>query len=679
MEIAAPQDAAISLRWSTLRRLRPFLYLAVLAAVNLYVCRGAFYTPSTGHFNSMHGEWMALARLGNFTSWKPQWWPWWGAGVPLEYTYAPLVPALTAALARFEHNAYDLAFNQLSAIVYCALPIFFYLGSWRLSGKPGRSFVAALACSLLTPFNLLMPDTTFHWSSVRDARRFVLVFEWDDLPHLLSLSLLPLGVWWLARALGRRAPAYYAMAGAAFAAMMLANMFGAVLVALTILTVPLLMDPFRRLSNFVRAAAIGAGAYIFICPWLPPSLILTIRSNSILDGEAAKGGAAIIALGIVGLAAMNVARWARGLCDSWTARWLAVIGCVVILIPLIDYYAGLHFVPQAGRYKNEADLALIWVGVFAAGTVAKRFSAVAQNAIVALLVVAAIPQIIHQRRYARAVLRPVDVASSIEFRAAQWTEQHLPGARVMLSGSMATWGNVFTNQQQVAAEAYTTTPNFENYLATYMLYSGQNAAEKDAAISVLWLQAFGAKAVAVPGPQSPEYWKPYANPRKFDGVLPVLWAERDTKIYQLTGQPYTLAHVVRAADLVQHAPVNGLDTAEIQKYVTAIANPAMNARFRWNGNGRAVIDARLAAGDIVSAQVTYFPGWRVRANGMEAKVRRDGIGLMAIETSCTGECHIELDYQGSAELRYCRVMSAGFMGLLLLIGGFEQWRRLRRV
>src|ERR1035437_828646 len=76
--------------------LLPLLYLCILAWINIYVCREAFFTESTGHFNSIHCEWLALASLGDFHLWSPSWWPRWGDGSPLEYTYAPLVPALIA-------------------------------------------------------------------------------------------------------------------------------------------------------------------------------------------------------------------------------------------------------------------------------------------------------------------------------------------------------------------------------------------------------------------------------------------------------------------------------------------------------------------------------------------------------------------------------------------------------
>lgn len=177
--------------------IRPYLYLLVLAWVNVYICREAFYTASTGHFNSMHGEWMALARLGDFSWFHASWWPWWGAGSPLEYTYAPFVPMLTAWIAAAPHDSIALAFHQLSGAVYCLTPVVMYVASWKVSGSAGYSFIAAAACSLLSPVLWAMPDGQFHWRAFRDAREFMLIFEWDDLPHLLSILFLPALVWFL--------------------------------------------------------------------------------------------------------------------------------------------------------------------------------------------------------------------------------------------------------------------------------------------------------------------------------------------------------------------------------------------------------------------------------------------------------------------------------------------------
>ncbi len=657
-------------------RILPWVYLGILAWAGIYICREAFLTESTGHFNSMHGEWMALARLGGFHFWSPSWWRWWGNGVPLEYTYAPLTPVLTAAIAHLTHSSYALAFNQLTGLVYCLTPLFLYLAAWKLSGSAGYSFAAALACSLLSPITLLAPDTTFRAASVLDPRRLFLMFEWDDLPHVMAITLLPVAVWFLYRALTRAAWFDAVAAGLALAGMMLANMFGLVLAGLVALTVPLTIERRPRLAHFTRSAVIGVGAWIAVCAWLPPSLLLTIHSNSILSNEASRTGPALAAFAVALLVCVIMWAVGRRFAGSWAFRWLLLFGCLMVLIPLLDRYAGLHFVPQPVRYKIEADLAIVWIVVFLLRLLIGRIPASGRALLVFVLLVLAARQVIHCRRYAKPLLRPVDTAQSIEYRASAWIAKNLPGRRVMLPGSVFLWADAFANIPQVGAEPYTTTPDWSEHLATYIVDTGQNAGKDDAAVSILWLKAFGAQAVVVPGPQSPEYWKPFVNPRKFDGVLPVLWRERDTTIYRVSDRPYSLAHVLRPEALVHHAPVNGLDTAEIRRYVAALEDPAAPAAtWDWQGDDKAVIEARLEPGQIVSAQITYAPGWHARVNGSARPIRPDGLGLMAVDPRCSGDCTIALEYDGGAELRTCRAVSAGFSVWIAGLLVYRGWRR----
>jgi hypothetical protein len=276
-------------------------------------------------------------------------------------------------------------------------------------------------------------------------------------------------------------------------------------------------------------------------------------------------------------------------------------------------------------------------------------------------------QVVSWRRYAKQLLQPADSAQSIEYRTANWIERNLPGQRVMMVGSIGQWAEVFTRVPQLGGQQYPTAPNFSQQVAVYIVDTGQNAGARDGAVSILWLKAFGARAIAVPGPQSPEYWHLVADPRKFEGVLPVLWRERDTTIYLVSDGPFSLAHIVRPDDLVRHTPINGLDVGEIRRYVTALEETASApAALSWEGDNKAVIQARLQPGQVVSAQITYSPGWHARVNGAARDIRPDGIGLMAIDPGCAGECSIVLDYDGGAELRACRIASASFLTLLII-------------
>ncbi len=289
--------------------------------------------------------------------------------------------------------------------------------------------------------------------------------------------------------------------------------------------------------------------------------------------------------------------------------------------------------------------------------------------ILPLLVLRRPPGLSSYRRFAKPMLRQVDTAQSIEYQTAKWIEEHLPGQRVMMMGSIGFWANAFTDVAQVGSQPYTTAPNWNQQLATYIIKAGKDPGDQDAAVSILWLKAFGAQAVSVPGPQSPEYWKPFANPGKFERVLPVLWRERDHRVsIGFQSGHFSLAHVLRPDELVHHAPIHGLDVGELRRFVAAMEDPAAPpATLHWEGNNRAVIQARLQPGEVVSAQITYHPGWHARVNGSEREIRPDGIGLIALDAGCSGDCRIVLDYDGGPELRTCRLASAAFSTLLMIV------------
>jgi hypothetical protein len=94
----------------------PWLYLLILACINIYICREAFVTDSIGHWNSIHGQWISLARIAGLDWLKPTWWPYWGGGAPLEFTYAPLIPAAMAVMVRLFHCSPEAALNVLTGL-----------------------------------------------------------------------------------------------------------------------------------------------------------------------------------------------------------------------------------------------------------------------------------------------------------------------------------------------------------------------------------------------------------------------------------------------------------------------------------------------------------------------------------------------------------------------------------
>ena len=263
------------------------------------------------------------------------------------------------------------------------------------------------------------------------------------------------------------------------------------------------------------------------------------------------------------------------------------------------------------------------------------------------------------------------------YRLARWMDANMHGARVMVGGAYSLYFNGFTDTPQVHGGNDPTLPNFTLRVAMFSIYTGMNAGARDGENAVLWLKALGAHAVSVPGPGSQEYYKPFANPRKFDGLLPVLWREGDDTIYGVPARSDSLAHVMEPGDLVRHTPIHGLDTAEVQRFVAALDSPSYPAApWRWTSQHSAEIRASLAPGQVVSTQVTYCPGWRASAGGVPQPVAKDGLGFLVVKPACQGACEITLSFDGGPEWRITCLLSLAVM-LLVLGLAVREFRRPR--
>jgi len=614
----------------------------VLLWVNAYICRDLFFVDYTGHTNSIQGLWISMAELAGEHWYRPSWWPFHDGGMPFEHTYMPLVPAATAVYAKLAGCSPSRAFNAITAIVYCLGPLTLFLMAWQMTRAAGYSFWAALAYSLTSPARALIPDPNFNPAFLWTSRRLYTMVVWDDVPHGAAVCLIPLMILFLSLSLERRRPIYYVLTGACMALAVLFSVFGAVAILMSVICLLFVLPGEQLRSNLILVIAIGAVAYLAICAFLPPSLIATVRSNQQQYPADRWSTASLTALSAVAVGwAMlwTVLRRATG--DRWL-RFFILFAFLSSSIPLLDAYANRHFLPQAGRYQPEMEIALALAFVFAIRPFAEKLPRGVKVALACLLLSIAAEQVVSHRRYAKEVGWPRDQVRGIEYRVAQWFNQNLPSQRVMVPGSIAQWFNVWSKNPQLSGGSYSTTPNQSQQAAMINIL-----AEANATTSILFLKAFGIQAVTVSGPKSTEFWKPYANPKKFDGVLPVLWQEDDVTIHKVPQRTTSLAHVIPST------------ASTLETYVAALDDPAIPlAEMKWDGFRRAVIRTTANKDQLISVQTTYHPGWHARANNRPVEIRRDALGFLLIRPECEGPCEVELSYDGGWEYKLCRAISA---------------------
>ncbi|MEO7143259.1 MAG: hypothetical protein ABI165_07110 [Bryobacteraceae bacterium] len=656
-------------------------YAIVLLWINVYVCRELFWAQ-TAYMNSMHGFWIALARWGG--GWfHATWWPYWDCGIPFEFTYAPLIPGLIGAWAALRGVPYAAALQAITGAVYCLAPLTLFAAAWLLTRAPGYSFLAALIYSLTSPSQLLLPDGTFPLDRLRDARRLILLAVWDDLPHLVAVALLPLAILFLTLAIRKRGLIYCGAAALLIAAMALASPFGPVIAGMAALC---LLFVFRRevyRRNFAIVLGIGAFAYAIAAPFLSPSLIEAIRAASTNKGEEGWTLGSVTALAMVWVGWVILWRYLRKWSGEWTTQFFILFAYLVSSVPILAVYFHRQFLPQPERYKLEMALALPPAVVFGVRRLLEKAPRTLKAALLFLLLALAGEQIVNYRHLAKEILRPGDVTQTVEYRASMWADENLHGVRLMLPGSIGQWANAFARVPQFSGGSWSMAYNPVEQRGLAAIYNGGETAAEDARVSLLWLKAFGVGAVLVNGPASQEYWKAFAHPNKFDGVLPVLWRANDAAIYRVPQRTESLAHVVPETALMSRSPSRAGDTAGLERYVEALDDPSLPpAAFQWDGTNRIRIQSELHRGQVVSVQVSYHAGWRATAGGRTIPVGKDGLGLMWLRPQCAGLCEIQLDYDGGWELRLLRCLSFAAITVMLLLAlraAFRYWRAGRFV
>jgi hypothetical protein len=427
--------------------------------------------------------------------------------------------------------------------------------------------------------------------------------------------------------------------------------------------------------NLLVTAAIGLFSYAICSPFLSPSNILAIGSASNGGGGGSWTIGSFTALAIVATGWALLWHYLPRWTEDWRLQFFALFAWLTCSVPLMFTYLNRQFILEPGRYKVEMEFSLSLLAIFAARPVFARIPRPLRVCLLFLLVALAAEQIVAQRKFAKAVLAPVDATQTIEYRASIWARDHLPGIRVFMPGSIGKWTDAFTNLEQFAGGSWSVAYNPIQQRANEGIYNGGDTPEQDARVAIAWLKAYGTGAIAVSGPNSQELWRGFGHPKKFDGILPALWSVDDVTIYRVPLRSDSLAHVVPVSALVRRAPSGPRDTGDVEKYGAALEDRSLPAvEFRWEGRNRIHISAVAWPGQAVSVQVTHHPGWHAKANGISRQIKADGLGLMWLQPGCNGPCDVQLEYDGGTELLICRLLSAVALAALVV---FFLWGAVR--
>ncbi|HYO82213.1 MAG TPA: hypothetical protein VES20_12480 [Bryobacteraceae bacterium] len=624
----------------TWRRILICVLLALgLLWLNAYIARDLFISGHTGKTNSMHGYWTAMARHATLRHWLwPSWWPYWDGGMPFEWTYAPLVPALTSLHARLTGADAALSFGWVTGWFYCFTPVTLFVCAAVLSRKLVASFAAGVLYSLTAPTQMILPDAAWKLAQWSDARRLYLVASWDEAPHVAALTFLPLVVLFTALGLSDGRTRWWLLASVSMSLCVLANAFGATAVVLTLCCVLVAWGANQPLASMARITAAGALGWCMIAGWLPFSQISSMRAAAETHGHG-WSLTSITALALVLCAATLAWACCRRLwrCGAW-GTFIALFATLMLSIPAIYIWTERQFLPQSGRYKVEAELGLALALAFGIEALLRRTPVPVKAAVCLLGLAVAVEQTVKYRKYEKLLVHSADMQQTIEGRIAAFFQRTMPDARVAVPGSLAQWLNNFGPQQQFAGSSWSTAYNPEQQNLNSAWQGATTPEEVTASLALL--REFGVSAYAVPGPASPEFWKAVAKP-ELHANCETLWMEQDTRVCRL--------------------PNTG----------DALVQPA--GQLRWRTANEFAVSA-ATSGAATSIRITWHPGWRAYADGKQLVLSRDQHGLIRLEKPPAAPGAIRFVYDGGWELKLTRMLmySTWFLLLAYVV------RRLRR-
>jgi hypothetical protein len=573
-------------------------------------------------------------------SWNPLWY----LGFPFEWFYTPLLPGLVAIVGKLINDV-PAAYRLVAAAGYALGPAALYVATRTVSRSRVAAIFAALAFIFVPSISYLLPGlqgdaTAFSGAALPPPWRLVALVEYGEGPHVLSLSLALLALAAGARYISAPSGARLLIAVAAVVAVALTNLIGVLGAAVFLGLVPASERMGGRAEGrYARLFVIGALAVLLSMGWYSVGFIRAVFGFSTPGGS--DGGTAYLWLPALLIATLAAVAWLdRRLPEggALAVGWIAVFGAIVVA----RQFAAVALAPQPIRYALELDAAAaMGIGIAAAWVLRRpavfqrgRLRAAASVALAAVVIAIGAGGWLTVRDRLAADSEWRDWS---ERRVALWLSQHLaPGERAYLTGDHAFWADVFADVPQVRGGVDFA---FSNPWWAHVTYQVNNGTDAD--ISEMWMAALPVRYIVVPGPASSEIYRDFADPKKFDGGLPVVFDERGVRIYEVSpiGDPRLM--VARVAGLAE--PTSAIDRTAVSEYVKRIGEGRAPIKLEPRGFGsfRAEVDVR--EGEQVVLRQAYDTGWRATVDGRPANARADAIGQLIVDVPA-GRHVVELEH-----------------------------------
>ena len=658
-----------------MKRLWTPLTALLILLLNLWLNGPLFMHGDMPFRGSIEAGYVATAR---FISAHPNPWGWnpfQYCGLPTRFLYVPVLPYLTAFLAKvLPHVQLDYVYRVTVSLATCLGPVTLFLFALFFTRSRRWSFLAALAYSFLSPSYGLFPAVERDRGIVQLPWRIQVLAKYGEGPHNTTLMLMPLALLAVWLAATRRG--YPRILGAALllALTPLVNWVGAFALAIACLLF-LLSALGENDFRFDAVCLAGGLGYLLACFWLTPSFIKTIVFNWPTDSLAyrfEKPQAWLVAGMVIGVVLLRLLfRCTRApfyLCfvtlGAFTFGWIATA----------FYLGGYDTIPESRRYAIEFELFLALALVEAIRLGARNANQTVRMCALGtalMLLLAGTPQLWAYANEGWSRWKPAPKEDSIEYRLALWMSEHPPQGRVFASGGLRFRMNSWFDVAQVGGGFETGLQNRVPWDLSYRVRTARDLQPgRETADTLLMLKALDTQYIVIHGARSREYYRDFIHPERITGTLPAVYHVEDDTIYALP--PHPLAHLVSAAEL----PGREADKhpQALEPYVAALEDPARPVLDTvWRDTNTLQIAGAIPPGRMVAVRINADSGWHAVQDGRDIPWETDNLGFITLHPAVSGGTHIEMQYYAPAEARVMAALSA--ISWIGAVAGLFLWRK----
>ncbi len=602
----------------------------------------------------------------------PGWQPLWYCGTRFDYVYPPALRYGPALLAKLGRMSTARAYHLYTALLYIfGIAAVYWLVRIGSASRWAGIFAAA-ATALVSPSFLLLSQFRQDSAHLVPQRLHVLI-QYGEGPHISALCILPAALAAAFLALGKWRPIAFVLAAVLCALVVAHNFYGANSLAIffAVITWAVWVGD-RDPMIWARAAGISALAYGLSAFWLTPSYVRITLTDLKWVSQPGKTWCTIVMIVLIAIFCVLSYRWGRRRPDRDWAIFVSGVAMLLSLEVLGYSYVGFRVTGEPHRHIPELDLTLILLVVELIRRLWKRPKW--RIALVVLVLAAFAPSRHYLRRAWLPFPKTADLQSRYEYQITEWVHEHLPGWRVLPTGSVRFWYDAWFDNAQPDGGSMQGMLNQNIPAATWQILVGTRSD-----LAILWLKALGTDGVIVADKNSREIYHDFQHPEKFRGVIPALFDDgRGTVIYQVPRAHPGIAQVVDRRAIGSIGKISGGDDVQtLTQYVSAIeAHQQDAADVSWNGFDAADISATLSGGDSVLLQETYDPAWHAYENGKPVSLRIEPVmGFMLIDAP-PGSHKIHMRFETPLENRVGQVLLA----LSAVVIGWIIWMAaLRRI